>query len=156
MILTTHALVGAAIGEKISNLWLIIALSLSIHFILDSFRHGEYVESFSNKTTFKNTWWKIALDFFLGAIIIFSFIYFKDITQEKIFNILLGSLTSMFPDLLTLLYWKFKLPILKKAYAFHTWVHRYPRNAPERIWNLRNSLNDILFSLAAIIILFIK
>lgn len=156
MILTTHALVGAVIGEKISNPWIIIALSLPLHYILDTFRHGEYVEMFDSKVAFKNTWWKIALDFFLGAIIILLFIYFKNITQEKIFNILLGSFASMFPDLLTLLYWKFKLPILKKAYAFHTWVHRYPRNTPERIWNLRNSLNDFLFSLIAITLLILK
>ena len=156
MILATHALVGAAIGEKINNPWLIVIFSLIIHFILDSFRHGEYVESFDSKVAFKNTWWKIALDLFSGLSIIFLFIYFQNISFTKTFNILLGSFSSMFPDLLTLIYRKFKIQLLGKIYQFHGWCHRYPRFSPERQWTLRNAANDILISLLAIIILFLK
>ena len=154
--LATHALVGAAIGDKIDNPWIIIAASLAMHYFLDSFRHGEYVESFDSKVAFKNTWWKIVLDFFSGLIIVLLIIHYQNFDRAKTLNILLGSFASMFPDLLTLLYWKFKFPILGKIYRFHAWAHKYPRNAPERQWNFRNSANDIIFSLIAIIIIFIK
>lgn len=153
MILATHALVGAALGKNLENPWLIVVISLVVHFALDSFRHGEYVESFDSKVAFKNTWWKIALDLFFGSLIIGFFIYYQNIDRSKIVNILLGSFSSMFPDLLTLIYWKFKIPILGKIYKFHVWIHRHPRHTPERVWNLRNATNDILFSLIATLFL---
>jgi len=156
MILATHALVGAAIGENINNPWAIVATSLVVHYFLDSFRHGEYAESFDSKVAFKNTWWKITLDLFFGLLIIASFIYFQNTTLNKSFDILLGTFFSMFPDLLTLIYWKYKIPIFGKIYQFHAWCHQYPRFSPERQWTLRNAANDIVFSLIAIIILFLK
>ncbi|MFA6973801.1 MAG: hypothetical protein WC238_03645 [Parcubacteria group bacterium] len=156
MILATHALVGAAIGDSIDNTWLIIATSLVVHYFLDSFRHGEYVESFDSKVAFKNTWWKSSLDIFLSLLAIFLIVNFKNMTPEKISDIWVGSLASMFPDMLTLIYWKFKIPLLGKIYRFHAWVHQFPRHAPERAWTLRNAANDIIFSLIAIIILFVK
>lgn len=156
MILVTHALVGAAIGENINNPGVIVVASLAAHYVLDSLRHGEYVGNFDSKIAFKGTWWKVALDIFISLCAIFIIIYVKNPTTEKISAIWLGSLTSMFPDLLTLIYWKFKIPLLGKIYRFHTWVHRFPRHAPERAWTIRNAANDIIFSLIAIIILCAK
>jgi hypothetical protein len=156
MILVTHELVGAAIGEKINNPWLIIIFSLAMHFVLDTFRHGEYVESFDKKATFKNTWWKVALDFFIGIFIVSLLIYFNRFDMLQIKYILLGVFASIFPDSLTFLYWKFHSPYLKKIYDFHSWCHKYPHGAPERAWNLRNAANDIIISLIAILILFLK
>ena len=70
-------------------------------------------------------------------------------------NMLLGAFFSMFPDFLTLLYWKGGLKFLKKPFDFHAWVHPYPPFAPEREWNLKNALNDIIISILAIILLII-
>lgn len=157
MILVTHALVGAAIGSKIDNPLIIIPVVLVIHYFLDGFRHGEYLDT--RKDNVKSTWWKIALDLFLGLTIIFSFLYFNHANQKMILNILVGAFFSMFPDLLTLLYWKFKNNyILGKIKAFHSLAHRYKKNpqfSPERQWTLRNAINDIAISIIAIIILFI-
>jgi hypothetical protein len=67
-----------------------------------------------------------------------------------------GAVISMFPDLLTVLYWKMNFKFLGKIYQFHQFVHkRFPDGAPERQWTLRNSRNDILFSLIAILALFL-
>lgn len=155
MILATHALVGAAIGKNIDNPWIIIPVSLAVHYVIDSFRHGEYVESFDSKTAAKNTWWRILLDLSAGLFIIGLIIIYNKPSLEKTFDILLGSFSSMFPDLLTLIYWKFKIPLLGKIYKFHSWVHRYPRFSPEREWKLQNARNDILVSLLSIFFLFI-
>ena len=155
MILTTHALVGAVIGKNLNNPWLIIALAVPLHYLMDHFRHGEYVESFDKKATVRNTFWKVALDISIGLSVIAMAIFFSEFTLKKIFLILLGAFFSMFPDLLTFLYWRFKLPFLQKPYQFHCWVHRYPPKAKEREWNLRNAANDIIFSVLAIFLLLI-
>lgn len=152
MILTTHALVGAALGKNIGNIWLLIPLSIILHFAMDHLRHGEYVESFDSKTAFNNTWWKVSLDISTATIILLLFIYFGNFNLIQLKNILLGSFFSALPDLLTVIYWKFRFKFLAPIYRFHSWCHKYPRGAKERQWTLRNSLNDILLSLIAIML----
>lgn len=158
MILTTHALVGAAIGKNIANPWLIIPIALAFHFILDSFLHGEYFDD--RIATIKNTWWKVALDLSLGFFVIAIYLFSKNMSETAAFNIFLGTFFSMFPDSLTLLHWAFpKNKILKKIKPFHAFCHRYsrfPQYSPERQWILLNARNDILLSLLAIFFLFIK
>lgn len=153
MILATHALVGAAIGEKIQNPWLIVIFSLAMHFVLDMFRHGEYL---SQKSTAKGTLWKVALDLFAGLILVFLFINFRHPDPIAIRHIFLGIFVSIFPDSLTFLYWQMSVKFLKKPFEFHAWLHKYPPFSPERAWTFRNAANDIIISLIAIIILFIK
>lgn len=153
MILATHELVGAAIGAKIHSPWLIIIFSLAMHFVLDTFRHGEYL---NRKSKVRDTAWKIALDFSTGFVIILFYILIKHSDPATIRDILLGAFVSVLPDSLTLLYWQLGLKFLKKPFEFHTWIHAYPQGSPERAWTLRNAANDIIFSLIAIIILFIK
>jgi hypothetical protein len=157
MILATHALTGAVIGKNIESPVLIIILSLAIHFIMDGLRHGEYFDS--RIATTKDTWWKVALDLSAGLLLILSAIFFQKINLTQTINVLLGTFFSMFPDLLTILYWKFHFPLLGKIKKFHALCHRYdkfPKYSPERLWTFRNSLNDITISLLAIILLFIK
>lgn len=156
MILSTHALVGASIGKSIQDPYFVIIFSLIIHFILDGFRHGEYFDS--RIATIKDTAWKVLLDLSIGGVIIFSTIFFYQNNFEIIRNILLGSFFSMFPDLLTVLFWKFNWKILAKIKKIHEIAHRYsrfPKFSPERQWTMRNATNDILFSVLATIILFI-
>lgn len=155
MVLTTHALTGAVIGKFIPSPWAIVPVSLAVHFTLDNLRHGEYVESFDSRVAFRNTWWKILLDLSLGGSIILVALYFGKTSATLFGNVLLGSFCSMFPDLLTLLFWKFRSPWLKPIYSFHSRMHRFARHAPERIWNLRNAVNDILLSGGAILALFL-
>jgi hypothetical protein len=157
MILATHALTGSVIGKNIHEPWLIVVISLVVHYFLDGFRHGEY---FDDRTaTIKNTWWKVALDLAIGFSIIFAFIYFKKTGFAEIENILLGTIFSILPDFITLMHWIFKEnKTLAKIKAFHAWAHRYskfPKYSIERQWTLRNATNDILISAIAIILLII-
>lgn len=156
MILTTHALIGAAIGKNVENPYLLILLSLVVHFFLDSFRHGEYFDS--RVATIKDTAWKILLDLFIPAGIILFFILSTHPTLSSTRNILLGAFFSILPDFFTVLFWKFHWKILEKIKNFHAFCHHYskfPKFSPERQWTLRNAINDILFSAIAIIILFL-
>lgn len=151
MILATHTLVGAAIGKNVNNPLIIIPVSLAAHYALDSLRHGEYLDKTS---TFKNTWWKIALDLFSGLLIVLLCASVKDFDMLKIRNILIGSFSSMFPDFLTFLFWIYPGTFLKTLYSFHEWIHRY--FFPEELkWSLKNTRTDILVSLLAIFILLI-
>lgn len=154
MILTTHALVGAALGKNISNPIILIILSLIIHYSMDIFRHGEYL---GKKSTLRDTWWKVAIDLLVGISIILFYITYNNPGAEITRNILLGTFTSMFPDFLTVLYWKLDFKFLKKAYNFHQLVHsRFKEGSRERAWTLQNAVNDILFSTIAIILLIIN
>jgi hypothetical protein len=148
MILTTHALVGAALGKNISSPWVIAIIAIPLHFFLDTFRHGEYLD---RRSTFQNTWWKVALDLFSGLLIIGGYLFFKHPDPIVVRNILLGTFLSMFPDLLTVLYWKLNFKFLYKIFKFHEHVHPYPKGDPRYIWNFRNARNDILFSIIALI-----
>lgn len=154
MILTTHALTGAVIGKNIENPFIIIVLSLIIHYLMDTLRHGEYLDR--NSTT-KETLWKVFLDISIGLTTIGLILYisyiFNPLNDFNIFNILLGSFFSMFPDLLTFLYWKVNVKFLKKIFDFHAWMHKFPPFSPERNWTIKNSINDILISIIAIALL---
>ena len=154
MILTTHALAGAVIGKNINNIWLIILLATLMHFVFDSLRHGEYLKTINKKSTIGNTWWKIALDLSLGLTLVFTFIFWENPNPIKLRDILFGSFFSMFPDLLTFLYWKFKIKFLETPYHFHSWAHRAIKKPVQRNWNLRNGANDILLSVASMLLLF--
>ncbi len=150
MILITHALVGAALGKQIRNPFIVAPLAIALHYCLDTFRHGEYL----NRTTkFKTAAWRVALDLFSALLIIFIYLKFSHAAFGTIRNVLVGSFFSMFPDLLTLLYWRLNFSFLEKIFHFHEWVHPYPKGDQRYAWNLRNNLNDIIFSLIAIIIL---
>lgn len=156
MILSTHALVGAAIGKTINNPWLIIPTVITTHFILDSLRHGEYFDKY--KASVKEIILKVAADIFVGFSIIFLLLYFAKTPLENLINILIGTFFSMFPDLITAIFWWLlpKNKILKKITDFHLFCHRYtrwPKLSPERAWAPRNAVNDIIFSFIAIIFL---
>jgi hypothetical protein len=153
MILATHALAGAVVGKNIENPWIIIVLSLVFHYVIDAVKHGEYIKTFDSKVAFKNTWWKVVLDLLLGFILIISIIIFKKFDFLTIRNISIGIFFSMFPDLLTFIYWKTRWKFFEKFYRFHSWCHRLPRFSPERKWNFKNEIYEIAMFLTAIVIL---
>ncbi|MDH4330522.1 MAG: hypothetical protein OEV93_03145 [Candidatus Moranbacteria bacterium] len=148
MTLTTHALAGAAIGKYFSNPILVIIVSIIIHYTMDTFRHGEYL---NRKSTWGDTTWKVALDLCTGLILV-TFLVFQ-INPTNISNIALAVFFSLLPDLLTLLYWKFGVKKLKFLFDFHSNIHSHSQQSPERSWTLRNSVNDIVFCTTSIIFL---
>lgn len=151
MILATHALTGAVIGKNIESPWLVIILSLALHYILDNFRHGEYL----NRDSKWKDFWKVSIDLLAGAVIIYSIVTFQNVPVSARINILIGSFFSVLPDFFTLAYWKLGIKFLRPLYEFHFWVHRYPLFAKEREWNLRNAVNDAIISAIAVILLII-
>lgn len=152
MILTTHALTGAVLGKNIDNIWLLIPASLVVHFLMDHLRHGEYVEAFDSRTAFSNTWWKVTIDILTAIILVLSFIHFDKLSFATSRNVLIGSFFSTFPDLLTVIYWKFGFKFLAPIYKFHSFMHKYKPGDKERVWNFRNGMNDLAICAIALII----
>lgn len=151
MILATHALTGAVIGKYTENIWLIIISAFALHYILDAFRHGEYL----NRKSKMGEFWKVAIDMLIGFTLVILMAKFQNLSNTVLTNMLLGAFFSLLPDFFTLLYWKGGIKLLKPLFEFHIWVHRYPIFSPEREWALRNAVNDIIVSIIAIILLLI-
>ncbi|HOX10527.1 MAG TPA: hypothetical protein P5323_02760 [Candidatus Moranbacteria bacterium] len=152
MILTTHALIGAAVGKNIANLWLIPFITIPLHFLMDHLRHGDYLNKDSR---FRNTWWKITLDLFAGIIIVFLIVRYQNLDSHTTWQIIVGMFSAMLPDLLTALNKEFDCFLLNRIHDFHAWCHKYPAFSKERLWTLRNGANDIILSVLAIAILFL-
>lgn len=150
MLLTTHALIGAAIGKNVSNLWLIPLIAIPLHFLMDHLRHGDYL---NKNSRFRNTWWKIFLDSITGVLIVFFIIYYQHMDSCMTLQIVVGVFSSMLPDILTAINKEFNCALLNKIHAFHSWCHKYPSLSKERTWNLRNAANDIVLSVLAIALL---
>ena len=154
MILTTHALVGAAAGRYIHNPILLTIILIPLHYLLDIFRHGEYL---GKKSTFADTTWKVMLDLLFGGITILTIAHFSHFDKQTVLYAIFGAFISMFPDLLTVLFWKLRWKSLEKIYRFHQFMHkRFADGSKERQWNLRNARNDIIFSVIAILLLALR
>lgn len=151
MIPSTHMLAGAVIGRNISNPVIIVFLSLIIHFIMDTFRHGDYL---NHNSTIKDVIRRVGLDFSIGFSIIILYFYFNSPEWIIIRNISIGIFASLFPDLLSFMYLKLNLKSLKKIFDFHIWIHRLFVTPKEKQWRLIDAKNDIVFSVLFIIILF--
>lgn len=107
MIISPHLIVGAAIGAKTNNLGLIIILGLLNHLILDKIPHWDY-SVFKNLEIFKKNknlkyllkpFLKMFIDGFIGLIIVFLLIVFKNISFNKLLFIGLGIFFSILPDI---------------------------------------------------------
>jgi hypothetical protein len=123
MLLFAHLIVGAVIGLKIQNIWLIILLSLFLHFLMDVIPHSHYtVESLRKKVSDKSRkdFTKVLLDAILGLIVCSILTWHS----PRLWQALLGMSFSVLPDFLTFIYWQTKAPFLEWLYNFHVAIHR--------------------------------
>ena len=153
MILTTHILSGALVGAEIKNPFYVAIISVAVHFLLDLFPHGDYL----NKKSRLREFWKVAIDLAVGLGIVLAVIYLRNETSNKplMINLSIGILFSLLPDGITFLCYWMKMKFLKPIYDFHQRLHliHYPDFAPEREFRLRNNLWDMLVSVVSLIIL---
>jgi len=121
MILTTHLLSGAALGANIKNPWLVVILSLILHFILDTLPHGDYLNQKSSWRDFR----KVIIDLALGLGIVFIIILSRNPAPQTILNIAIGIFFSLLPDGTTFLYFFMKMKFIKPLKTFHENLHSY-------------------------------
>lgn len=103
MILSTHMLIGAAIGSKVHNLAAVFILSVISHFIVDKLPHREYLDKELTEFESPKEWliflMKVSLDFGLGILWLFYFFWQSPIWPY----VALGALASVLPDFLVFL-----------------------------------------------------
>lgn len=150
MILTTHILSGALIGAEIKNPFYVAVISIIVHFLLDLFPHGDYL----NKKSRLREFWKVAVDLAAGLGIVFAILFIRDPILNKT-TIAIGIFFSLLPDATTFSYLWLKMKFLKPIHDFHQKLHRihYPDFAPERKFRLKNNLWDVLISFVSLLIL---
>jgi len=136
MILTTHAIVGAAAGRLVSNPLLSFALGFISHFLIDAIPHWSYSlasivgdkknplnrDMMINRHFIKDLA-IIAVDFCSG-IILTIFIFqgrngFIDISLPLLF----GAIGGVFPDALQFVYFKIRREPLITLQKLHFWFH---------------------------------
>lgn len=133
MILTTHALVGAAVASTVPEHPVLgFILGFGSHFLLDAIPHWEYhlgsiVEDKGDplntnmhiNAKFLIDLLKVGFDAVLGlglSIFIFS-------SSTPLVPILAGAIGGMLPDPLQFAYWKLRVEPLISLQKFHTWIH---------------------------------
>jgi hypothetical protein len=142
MILIAHLLLGAAIGQKISNPFLAVILAIMSHYFLDIFPHTEYpIENIRN-----NQWRKalpdilsVILDFFLGVVLIFLFSKNNPI-------IYICGFFAIMPDGLTVLNSFFQNKILQAHNKFHEKIHFLKHKKISNFWRIACQLIAVLIS----------
>ncbi len=135
MVLTTHAVVGGAIGRVfMGNPLLAFILGFASHFILDMIPHWDYPLS-SKVTDVRETHtmhlrsgWplimdisRVSLDFLLGAFLVYFI--FPPGGGWWFSSIVWGVLGSVLPDGLQFIYAKWRPPVLRGLQRFHHFIH---------------------------------
>ena len=150
MLLTPHLLIGAAIGLKIPTLWLIIPISIFLHFLIDLIPHSHYSVDNIRQADIINSlkeFMMVALDIAFGTIICGILIW----RSEFFIYAVAGMAVSVLPDALTFIYWQTKTPVLKRLYDFHP-ESLHPKKDPPFVKGL---ISQIIVSLAAIALILI-
>lgn len=156
MILSLHALFGAAIGTQIPDFWGALFLGIIFHYLLDKIPHYEYgIDKIQGKNeTASNLifeYAKVFGDLLFGLLIIF---YFRNnFTLAQQLGMVGGIIGSLLPDGLLFISWQLKkiakkynifTPIYQLSlipYQMHMANHFDNKNKiPQLWWNTASSL----------------
>jgi hypothetical protein len=135
MVLTTHAVAGAAVASLMPNHPVLgFVAGFGSHFLLDAIPHSEYSlasvkldpkdkmnnDMIINKKFFYDIL-KIAIDVILGITV--CLLVWRP-TEPYIFSaILWGAIGGITPDALQFVYWKLRCEPFTSIQHFHHWVH---------------------------------
>jgi hypothetical protein len=135
MLITTHAAVGAYLGENIRNPLLAFLAGLLSHFLLDIIPHGDHeqVAEFKEKKNMKKALNLIMIDAILG--IFFLIIYFDQVHDHghSIKNSAPGIVGAILPDLLVAFYNLHKGYFFRLNYFHHKLHQLVPIHIPLQV-----------------------
>jgi len=135
MLLISHTSMGILIASCTSNPITGSILAFFSHYLLDIIPHEPQEELFfvppknegwseEIKTKLKNRQRSSIFDFLFSVLLILSYIFIKN--DNELHNIVLLFLViffSVLPDILTILYLRYPLKLLKEHYKFHYIIH---------------------------------
>jgi len=141
MILTTHAIVGAAAGRIFTNPFLAFVAGFASHFLADSIPHWDYhLNAFDpdkrekeNKVftrEFAADAARFLPDLIIGIIAaIFIFRSGNNLLYSPV-SLLAGILGGLLPDMLEMIYLKFHTKFLSGLSDFHNFIHHRTKLTP--------------------------
>lgn len=136
MVLTTHAITGAAIASIIpTHPVLGFVLGFVSHFVLDSIPHWDYKLLSSSKDeknpmnndmvinkNFITDLFRIGLDFSFGLILVYLFFGMSE-SRDFLIALCAGAIGGVLPDALQFVYFKFRHEPIYSLQKFHIWIH---------------------------------
>lgn len=129
MFITTHALIGALIGERFANApFLAFGLGLVSHFVADIIPHGDSTlyKGYVSGSKVKRAIAYVTLDG-LGAMLLVIGLFNTDLNAHR-FAISMGVIGSVLPDVLVALYQLFHVQTLAAFNKFHFFFHNLITN----------------------------
>lgn len=117
---------GAVIGAKFNNLWLIAVLGVILHYALDVIPHDEYDIEAMKTGKINKGFLHCALKVFIDLVIGFGLgIYIYFVSGASFFNIILAMFFSLIPDFFTLISFFYRAKFLTSLNRFHEFLHFY-------------------------------
>ena len=151
MILTVHALAGAASGSFGSQSYPIAALlGFLSHLVLDVFPHAEYKIENLKKGNIDKKFFGDLSRVFLDALIGLSLVAYLSWGKEDFLYIMTGVVFGIFPDFMSFLGFIFKNEFFKKFMNFHEKIHVFKY---KNVWPPLRVLSQVFIFILAIIIL---
>ncbi len=137
MILTTHAIVGAAAGRLFSDPYMAFAAGFASHFIMDTIPHWAYAlksrirneeeplkEDIALNRKFIDDLARIGLDFIIGVSAAIFIFQSEDGFIGAPINLLAGMAGGLLPDFMQFLYFKIRREPLIFFQKLHIYVHQ--------------------------------
>lgn len=127
MILTTHAVIGAAAAQLLpQNPFLAFIAGFLSHFAADAIPHWDYDIAALKRERVLNPRFltaaaKVGIDLAFGIILSLLFFYSSDPYFRQI--ILIGALSGALPDALQFVTWKLPREPLLSLHRFHSRIH---------------------------------
>lgn len=121
MLITPHAIAGAAIGALVASPLLVIPIAIGSHFVLDSVPHWQ--ETLAPYTPNKKTYIRIPIDVLLATVLVWLTVRWQ---PSHTAPILLGAVFANVPDLdvITVLIPKLRQGLLEKYWDWHCKIQR--------------------------------
>ena len=155
MILTAHILVGAAIGAKLGNPFLIVPAAYLSHILLDAFPHWEYSIDGLDERRYTKAFLHKILKVFLDLAVGFSSVYFlARVVDPAILPFMaLGGFFGALPDGVTFLEWHTGSKVLHTINQFHRIIqvpNRLRKIKKPSLWIMDPESGGIVFEALAI------
>ena len=162
MVLAPHIIVGAAIGNKIHNFWLVAILGIVSHFVMDQIPHWDhhapdYIISFKKTKRIKYLIKFLILmivDGIVGLLVVVISLYFKNALNFYLLKfVIVGIFFATLPDiLLGFSYIMDKYKISKDYIRFHHFFHS--KTQKEGKITFLGLFTQILIIIVALIVFF--
>ena len=144
MVITSHMLVGAAIGVHSPNVWAAFCFGFISHYLLDALPHWDYLDGI--KISKFNQLAKIFIDFIIGSTVVV--ILFWPLSFNFNILIIFGLFGALLPDFIEFFYTNFKIKLLRPLSLFHNKIHYYKKTS-----FLKGSISLIIVLIISIVLI---